>query len=228
MEFSLLGAALVAVAAAGAVLWWEWRRDRDAAIRHLGDLLMTSAIVGVAVGRIASMLAGGTNPLTHPGDILIVRGGVATGPAAAAALIAAGFGARKDLWRILDAAAPAALAGLAGWHAGCVLTASCAGTPTGLPWGISVGGGIARHPVEIYAALLLAAGVAALLYARRYGPARGVLVGAALAWAGIVRLATEPLRLGLGTGPGPWYAAGIAAGLGIVLGSIVRSRAAQP
>jgi prolipoprotein diacylglyceryltransferase len=228
MEFTLLGAALLAAAAAAAVLWWDWRRDRDPATRHLGDLLLTSVIVGLAVGRIAAMVAGGTNPLTHPGDILIVRGGVATGPAAVAALLAAGFGARRDLWRTLDAAAPAALAGLGGWHVGCLPTGSCAGTATGLPWGITVGGEIARHPVELYAALLLAAGVAALLYLRRYGPPQGVLVGAALAWAGIVRLATEPLRLGLGTDPGPWYAAGIAAGLGVVLGSVVRSRQAQP
>ncbi len=47
------------------------------------------------------------------------------------------------------------------------------GTPTGLPWGIDMGDGVARHPVALYEALCMAA--FALVYAR------GRLGGAA--WA---------------------------------------------
>jgi prolipoprotein diacylglyceryltransferase len=150
MEFSLLGAAAFGLVAVYAVLWWEAGRGNAAdCTRDLWDLVLSAGIAGLVIGRLASMIQGGTNPITHPGDILIIRGGVDTGMAAAAALVTAAVMSRKDLPR-LDSAAPAALAGLAGWHAGCLARSACAGTPTDLPWSIHAeGSAIGRHPVEI-------------------------------------------------------------------------------
>jgi len=230
MEFSLLGAAAFGLVAMYAVLWWEAGRGNAAdCTRDLWDLALSAGIAGLAAGRLASMIQGGTNPLTHLGDILIIRGGVDTGVAATVALITAAVMSRRDLLPRLDAAAPAALAGLAGWHAGCLARSACAGTPSDLPWRIhSDGGAIGRHPVEIYAALLLIIGVIALIAWKRRHPPAGMVVGLAVSWAGAVRLATEPMRPGIGSGPEWWYAAGIAVGIGLALWSYLRSRTAQP
>jgi hypothetical protein len=163
------------------------------------------------------MLIQGTNPFTHLGDIIIVRGGVHTGAATIGAVVTYLWSVK---WRYnhLDATAAAALLGLAGWHAGCVWRGACLGTVSDLPWAWSEpGSAIVRHPVEIYAALALIA--SAFLVA---GLPRRPLVhaGSALALAGLVRLATEPLRPSLTGGPVWWYAAAVVIGLvAIGLGS---------
>jgi len=232
MEFSLLGAAAIGLSSLYGVLWWEAGRGNAAdCTRHLWDVLLTAGIVGLVAGRLGAMIGGGTNPLTHPGDILIIRGGVETGIAATAALATAAFLSRKDLLPTLDAVAPAALAGITGWQAGCLPRGACLGTPTGAPWGMSQAGSeIGRHPVELYAALLLVAGVALLIVWKRRHPPPGMVVGAAIAWAGSARLLTEPMRVGIGAGPEWWYASGVAAGIAIAAWSYRRGRAgpAQP
>lgn len=212
MEFTLLGAALLGVAAALAVLRLE--RSRGATDRKdLIDLTLGAAVTGLAVGRVAAMALQGTNPITHPLDLFFIRGGVDTGFAALGALSFLAWTARHDFWPTLDLLAPAALAGLGGWQAGCLLRSSCAGTATSLPWAITLpGSAIGRHPVEIYAALMMLIG-AALLIGFRTKVGLGVLASAGLAIAAFTRLATEPLRLGLGADPSPWYITGLLVGL---------------
>jgi len=226
MEFSLLGAAVIGLGGLYAVLWWEAGRGNAAdCTRDLWDILLTAGVVGLAAGRLAAMVGGGTNPLTHPGDFLIIRGGVDTGVAAAAALATAAFLSRRDLLPTLDTAAPAALAGLAGWQAGCLARGACLGTPTGAPWSMyQEGSTIGRHPVELYAALLLVVGAVALIAWKRRHPAAGMVAGTAVAWAGAARLVTEPMRLGIGAGPEWWYAAGIVAGSGVTVWAYLRAR----
>ena len=160
------------------------------------------------------MTPAGTNPLTRPLDIVIVRGGVDTVFASAAALSFFSWAVRRDLWGSADAAAPAIVAALATWHAGCLTSGSCLGTPSGMPWAwAATDGGVARHPTELYAAAALALLVAALLISRRR-LARFVGASTALAILGvsIVRLLTEPLRLTIGGGPWWWYATGVTLG----------------
>jgi prolipoprotein diacylglyceryltransferase len=216
MEFSLLGAVFVAVIPLYGLLYWEARRGNAAACtRDLWDLALASAVVGLFVGRLAAMVSDGVNPITHPADVLIVRGGVATGPAAVSAILAAAWMGRRELWPILDGMAAASLAGLAGWHAGCLARNACLGTPSDLPWAMAQSGSaVTRHPVEIYAALALAiAALAIAIWRMRGRPAAGVPAAAALAVAGLVRLATEPLRPNLGGGPVGWYWLGLAVGM---------------
>jgi prolipoprotein diacylglyceryltransferase len=220
MEFSLLGAVLVAVVAVWLVLRLEAGRGNAAdCTGDLWDALLLAGIVGLAVGRVAAMLLDGTNPVTNPGDFVIVRGGVDTTAASLSAIAALGWRFRADLWWMLDAAAPAAVAGLAGWHAGCLVRESaCLGTPSDLPWAIGqAGSSVTRHPVEIYAAVLLAGAAAGLaLWKRHRRPPRGVVAGAAIAAAGLTRLVTEPLRPSLGSGPVWLYGAGVVVGLGLM------------
>jgi len=226
MEFSLLGAVAVAIAGIYLILWWEAGRGNAAdCTRDLWDMILTAGVAGLVAGRLAAMMSGGTNPITNPGDILIIRSGVDTGVASLAALAIAAIVARRDLLPTLDAIAPASVAGLAGWQAGCLVRDACLGTPTGLPWGISQAGStITRHPVEIYAALLLVLGAVALIAWKRRHPPAGMVAGAALAWAGAARLVTEPMRPGIGAGPEWWYAAAIASGVALASWMLLRAR----
>jgi prolipoprotein diacylglyceryltransferase len=219
VEFTLLWAALLATAAFAGTLWYETGRTNPAgSAGRLGDRALAAALVGLAAGRLAAMIAGGTNPLTHPADIIVVRGGVDTGVASLAALATLAWTARHHLAATLDALAPAALAALAGWHASCTFRGSCLGTPSSLPWAYAQpGSSVARHPVELYAALALAAGALALHLWKRRRPRPGMVGAAALALAAGVRLGTQPLRLALGPAPYAWYAAGLALGLLLVL-----------
>lgn len=227
MEFSLLGSAAIAVAAFWAMLRWEAPRGNAAGCAvDLWDAGLTAAIAGVFIGRIAAMVGAGILPWSDPGQILLVRGGISTTAAVVGSLAVFAVMARRDLWAAADAIAPAALAGLAGWHAGCVTSTSCLGAESDLPWAMALPGSeVTRHPVEIYAALALAIGAMALAAWKRRGrPPRGAVVGTAMAVAGAVRLVTEPMRVSLDGGPMALYVAAVVVGLGIVLVAVLSAR----
>jgi prolipoprotein diacylglyceryltransferase len=210
MEFGLLAAAVASLAAAWVVL-------RATESSPLFDTLLTAAVVGMLAGRIGAMIIAGTNPLTRPFDILIVRGGVDTMVASAGALVLFGWVARHALWATADAVAPAVIAALSVWHAGCLAGGTCLGTPSDLPWAWAAsGGGVPRHPTEFYAALGLALATAILLLVRRRLPVGAGAAGALVAISA-VRLATEPLRVTIDGGPWWWYAAGVAIGGGLLV-----------
>lgn len=197
MEFGLLLAAALAVATACASLAWVHRAMPDRR-RRTCDLIAAGLLGGIVAGRVWAMVAAGTNPIAHPADLLIVRGGVDTIAATLGALAAMAWSARRDP-ALLDAAAPGAVFGLAAWHASCVVRDSCLGSATSLPWGWAVeAGGTERHPVELYAAFGLAAAGWLVLRLLRRRPSLGFTALAALGGAAGVRAATEPLRLGLG------------------------------
>ena len=230
MEFTLLWAALVAAAATAGVLWFEaGRTNPPGSARRLGDAALAATLAGMFAGRLAAMVAGGSSPFTHPADIVIIRSGIDTGFAALAALAVLALYGRHDLWGTADALAPAALAGLAAWHASCVLRGACLGTPSDLPWAwAQEGSTVTRHPVEVYAALALAAGAVFLHLWKRRPPRPGVVGAAALVVAAAVRLATEPLRIGLGPGPYGCYAAGVAVGVIVVGWRLASARRSSP
>ena len=209
MEFTLLWAALTGVffAWGGTRLWPEGLPD------HATDRMVGAAAAGLFVGRLVAMTLQGTSPLLHPGDILVIRGGVHTAAATVGAL-GVYLWAVKGQIRFLDATAAAAVLGLAGWHAGCLWRNMCLGAASDLPWAWSLPTStITRHPVEIYAALGLMS--AAFIVARL--PVRPLLrTGAAFTLASFVLLLTEPLRLTIQGGLEAWYIAGIAAGMVVV------------
>lgn len=221
MEFTLLWQAATGVLVVLAVVRLQQRRGLVARDVGLGDRMVGAAAAGLLVGRLSALVSQGVNPFLSPADILVVRGGVHTGTASLAALATLAWGLRGHLWPGLDAAAPAALTGLAGWHAGCVFRSACLGTISDLPWALALPGSvITRHPVELYAAgLYVLAAAGGLWVGTRWPP--GVLAGAGLMTAALVRLTTQPLRPAIGSGPVAWYAVGAAAGLIVVL---VRSR----
>jgi hypothetical protein len=204
MEFTLLWAALTAVALG-------WLALRLAPGRSAGDAdrLMGAAAAGLLAGRLGAMILAGVNPLTHPLDIIIVRAGVDTRVAAAAALATLILSTRDAT--IIDRLAPVALAALAGWHGGCLWRGTCLGTASNLPWAMAQpGSAVTRHPVEIYAALGLAIGAWVV---SRLSATPWLKTGAALAIAGGVRLITQPMRPSLSGGPVGWYLAALVIGL---------------
>jgi prolipoprotein diacylglyceryltransferase len=224
MEFTLLWAAATGVGLALLMALIEKRWGLiPAEVSSLSDLILGAAVTGLIVGRLAAMFLTGTSPFTHPGDILIVRSGVDTGFASWGALTFVFFTSRGHLAVTLDALGPVAMGGLAGWHAGCLYRGACLGTASSLPWAVAQeGSAVTRHPVELYSALLfLIAALLLLGWLRRGVGSVGIVGAAALSWAGAIRLATEPWRPSLGSGPIGWYVAAIAIGLlGVVIGRL--------
>jgi prolipoprotein diacylglyceryltransferase len=225
MEFTLLWAALLGAGAMWAMLKLEKRLGLLPDTRSdWFDLLIGSAVVGLVVGRMAAMILTGTNPFTHLADIILIRGGVDTGFASVGALLYLAFALRRHGWRAADAIAPAALAGLAGWHGGCLFRGTCLGTRSDLPWALSEpGSSLTRHPTELYAALLLLGAAMIALAVLRRSPIRSAVFSLGLASAGLIRLVTEPIRPSLGSGPIWWYGAAFALGL-LFLGAALIKR----
>ena len=226
MEFTLLGAAFVAVVPLYGLLYWEARRGNAASCaRNLWDVSLSAIVAGIFVGRLVAMIADGVNPITNPADILIIRGGVATVPATITAVATAAWLGRRELWAALDGLAAASVAGVAGWHAGCVVRDSCLGTPSDLPWATAQGGSaVTRHPVELYAAVgmaVVAIGIAAWRHRSYWRP--GIAAGVALTSVAALRLVTEPLRPRIGSGMAAWYLLGMALGIGFTIWRFTKS-----
>lgn len=221
MEFTLLWAALTGVGFAWIALriWPENLPERAI------DYLISAALVGLVAGRLTAMIAAGVNPITNPGDIIIVRGGVSTA-AASLAFLGSLIWAGRGRPTISDAVSVATLAGLAGWHAGCLWRGACLGAPSNLPWAWAQEGSlVTRHPVELYAALGL---LAAAVVVSRLPWAPWLRTGAGIASAGLIRLITEPLRPSISGGPLWWYAAAVAVGAALVAFSLPRRRDRPP
>lgn len=219
MEFTLLWAALTAFAAAFVTI----RLTKPAVPDRPFDRIVGAAVAGIAVGRVAAVLMQGTNPLTSPGELLIIRGGVET-------VFASLSGVAILVWPLrrmpaaLDAIAPAALAALAGWHGGCLWRSTCLGAISDLPWAWPLpGSDITRHPVEIYTAALLLAGAWAIKWIKS---SAGTAAAMAIFWAGLARLVTEPLRPSLGAGLWWFYAMATVAGL--VAAGLLALRSRRP
>ena len=230
MEFTLLFSVAMGALTMYGFIYWEAKRGNAAdCAGGLWNYAIGASVAGIFGGRLAAMIADGVNPLTHPGDIVIVRAGVATGPAALIALATLAFLARRELVVVLDGIAAAAVAGLAGWHAGCLSRDACLGTPSDLPWAQALDGStITRHPVEVYAAILLLIAGGAVAWAKAYRrPPPLVPAGVALAVAGAVRLVTEPLRPALAGGPEVWYWIAVAGGLSLIGYSRLHARRAS-
>lgn len=230
MEFSLLAAAAIGVFAFWLMLRWEAPRGNAAGCAvDLWDTGLVSATVGLFVGRLVAMMQVGINPLTDPGQILLIRSGISTTATVIATFAVFAAITRSSVVVAADGVAAAALAALAGWHAGCVTSDACLGTVTDLPWGFALeGGAVDRHPVELYAAVLLAASaILVAVWKQRGSPPLGAPAGAAITAASAIRLATEPLRIALAGGPIVLYAGGVVVGSAVVVVAFARRRSVR-
>jgi prolipoprotein diacylglyceryltransferase len=185
-----------------------------------------SAMSGLLIGRLVAMISVGINPVADPFQIILIRSGVSTVGATLGTLAVFTWLARKSLLDAADSIAPAALAGLAGWSAGCLATGSCLGTESSLPWATALPGStVTRHPVEMYAAgAFLLAGIGLAMWKQHGRPPLGSVAGIALLSASLIRLATEPLRISLAGGPIYLYITGALAGTTLTIWSLLRAR----
>ena len=231
MEFTLLGAAAIATGAAYGMLWWEAKRGNAARCAgNLWETALVSVVVGIFVGRLVAMLIDGVNPLAHPMDVMLVRSGVSTVGASIGTAVVFLWQSRKEPIAMADGISAAALAGLAGWSAGCLVRGTCLGTASDLPWAMAQEGGtVTRHPVGIYAAVLLAVAAIALAWWKAYRrPSAGMPASLAIVATATVRLATEPMQPSLSGGPVWFYAAALVVGLvGVVWFEVVVPRRAK-
>lgn len=222
MDLTLLLRALGAMATMALALWASRRNSPYGASEPFGDLL-GAVLVGMAAGRLAYVVGEGIDILENPMELVLVRGGVAPVPAAMGALAYLAWTCRSHLLDRIDRLAPAVLAGMAAWEAGCWWQGSCLGSPTDVWWAMGLpGSDLTRHPVGIYQAALLVVG-AALLWWRplRW---RGAIAAAGLAWASAVRLAVPLWSVAGWSTWRWWYLAGVLIGLGGVLGARLRCR----
>ena len=229
MEFTLLAAAAIAGTAAYAMLWWEAKHGNAARCAgNLWEIGLVSTVAGIFIGRIVAMLIDGVNPIAHPMDVILVRSGVSTVGASLGAAAVFTLQARKNTITMADGISAAALAGLAGWHAGCLVRGSCLGTASDLPWAIAqTGSTVTRHPVGIYAAILLVAAAVAVAWWKAYRrPPEGSPAAIAVVAAAATRLVTEPFQPSISGGPVWFYATGLALGIGLLVWSILRRRTA--
>ena len=228
MEFTLLGAAAIAAGSAYGMLWWEAKRGNAARCAgNLWETAMVSVVVGIFIGRIVAMLIDGVNPLAHPMDVMLVRSGVSTVGASLGTAVVFLWQSRKEPTAMADGISAAALAGLAGWSAGCLVRGTCLGTASDLPWAMAQEGStVTRHPVGIDAAVLLAIAAIALAWWKAYRrPSAGVPASLAIVAAATVRLATEPMQPSLSGGPVWFYAAALVVGLvGVIWFGVVMPR----
>ncbi len=231
MEFTLLGAAAIAGASAYGMLWWEAKRGNAARCAgNLWETALVSVVVGIFIGRIVTMLIDGVNPIAHPLDVMLVRSGVSTVGASIGTAFVFLWQSRKEPISMADGISAAALAGLAGWAAGCIVRGTCLGTASDLPWAVAQEGStLTRHPVGIYAAILLTIAALAIAWWKAYRrPSPGTPASLAVVAAAAVRLAMEPFQPSLSGGPVWFYAAALVVGVvGVVWFGVVAPRRAK-
>ena len=117
-------------------------------------------------------------------------------PAAAAALVVASgylYRQRLPLARMLDAAAPGALAGAAVASLGALLAGRAYGAAARVPWAVNPWG-VSRHPSQVYEALAALAVAGLVLRMIRQGSRPGAAALVALAGYGLSRWLLEPFR----------------------------------
>ena len=225
MEFTLLAAAAIAGASAYTMLWWEARHgNASRCTGNLWEIGVVSAVVGIFIGRIVAMVIDSVNPLAHPMDVILVRSGISTVGASLGALAVFAWLSRREPTAMADGIAAAALAGLAGWHAGCLVRGTCLGTASDLPWAVAQAGStVTRHPVGVYAAVALGAAAVTLAWWKAYRRApAGAPASIAVIAAAATRLALEPFQPSISGGPVWFYAAALAVGIAGLVWSVLR------
>jgi hypothetical protein len=160
---------VLAWAAASFAGWWQYRLWPGEA-RRLSRITAPSYFIALALGGvIGAWLAGSLNT---------VPVGLAPSHSIAGALAGAIAGVELWKWRhgVRGSTGGAFVLPLATgimvgrW--GCLfagLADQTYGIPTRLPWGVDLGDGVARHPVEVYESLAMALFIAVYVVARRRG-----------------------------------------------------------
>ncbi|WP_283170238.1 prolipoprotein diacylglyceryl transferase [Curtanaerobium respiraculi] len=181
---------------------WRINLDEDALLT-----IIICVIVGVILGaRLGYVVFYGDGYyLNHPWDIFAFsQGGMSFHGGLAGALVSGCVAARLchvPFATLADLGAIAAPVGLFFGRCANFINGELWGAPTDLPWGVVFGGAagsVARHPSQLYEALLEGALIFIVMLAlSRRVPARprGTFIGAFLVLYGICRFSIEFVRL---------------------------------
>lgn len=161
-----------------------------------GLIIATAAVVGGIIGaKVPIWLVNAPKLLANPTADGLLSGrtivGGLIGGALAVWLVKRRLGIRERLGNYL---VPSLCLAILFGRVGCFLTGCCYGRPTELSWGVDFGDGIARHPTQLYEALLLLALFAYTQYAKeRWAP--GALFRAFMVVYFAWRFAVEFIRV---------------------------------
>ena len=166
-----------------------------------GDAIWNAGLYGllaaIVVGRLAHGIAFWPAYRLQPLEIVGLNAqAFLWGPGALAGLIAAAWTIHRHKlpWAtVLDAAAPGVLVGLIIANLGALLAGNDVGAAAAVPWAVDLWG-VARHPVQLYAALGELITLVAVLHALRKAsrPGTAALLGL-LGW-GLTTWLVEPFR----------------------------------
>jgi len=189
---------LAAWASGAAVGWAIWRWRLEGAAERLALRTGPGYFAALATGAVlGAWLAGSLNTLQGPAPAL--SHSIAGAMAGAIVAVEIYKAARRIEGSTGGVFVGSLVVGVFVGRFGCLfagLPDRTYGTPTTLPWGVDLGDGVGRHPVEIYESLAMALFLAVYLagLARRapWAMRRGFYV--AVAWYGLQRFAWEFLK----------------------------------
>ncbi len=150
--------------------------------RHLVDIVLGPALVGVAVGRLVTLAVDDPGSIGSVSDMLILRSGVEFWPAVGAgALAMAWVNRRTDPVLALASVAPLAMIAYASYEAACVVRDGCYGPSSSIGLRPT---GVATTMLPIGWVMAAAVALAAAIIGRRMADrSRPVIVLAAAVWA---------------------------------------------
>ncbi len=185
--------------------WWlakkrAKRSDSPITSEQVDDLVFYAMLGVIVGGRVGYALVYGTEQLLSDPLYLfrITEGGMSFHGGLAGVLIAMWLYGRKlkaTMWRMTDFVAPLVPLGLGFGRIGNFINGELWGKPTDLPWAFIVDG-VARHPSQLYEALLEGFVLFAILWGYSAKPRPYMAVsGLFLFFYGVFRFAVEFVRL---------------------------------
>jgi len=187
----------------------RWRAKKNPLIgwkqEHIDDMVFFATLGIIVGGRLGSVLFYNLPYyLDHPIDILkINQGGMSFHGGLIGALLAMLWFARKTnsgFFNVIDFIAPVVPIGLGCGRIGNFINGELWGTPSALPWAMIFpdprAGGIARHPSQLYEALLEGLLLFVILWLYSYKPRPMMAVsGLFLLGYGVFRFGVEFVRV---------------------------------
>lgn len=207
MNYTPTWLAWVSVTFSLSFVWIYWRAgQRDLERSQALDLGFVMVVAAALGGRLLHVLY--EQPfhyLENPVAVFYIwEGGFVHYGALAAAIFTAWLWCRRykqDFWGWGDFFAPVIGSCYAVGRLACLINGCCYGRACQLPWavefhqhaewGIPV---VARHPTQLYAAILEGVAVTFLLRLEKYEPRRGFILTVWLGWHGLNRLIMELFR----------------------------------
>ena len=185
--------------------WWLAKRrskrsDSPINSEQVDDLVFYAMLGVIIGGRVGYALVYGTEQLLSDPFYLfrITEGGMSFHGGLAGVLLAMwlyGRKLKKSMWQMTDFVAPLVPLGLGFGRIGNFINGELWGKPTDVPWAFIVDG-VARHPSQLYEALLEGFILFAILWAYSAKPRPYLAIsGMFLVFYGIFRFAIEFVRL---------------------------------